>query len=129
MRVLICGAAGQVGYELLRLAPEGIEVQGFNSITLDITCAAAVTRVVQGCRPDLIINAAAYTAVDKAESAQQTAYAVNSKGVGNLAVLAEQLAIPLLHISTDYVFPGDADRPYREADITGPRSIYGASKL
>lgn len=129
MRVLISGVTGQVGRELLRSAPHGFKVQGFNSAALDIACLAEVSRVVEDSQPELIINAAAYTAVDKAESEQQHAYAVNSEGVANLAELANQLEIPMLHISTDYVFAGDTDRPYREGDPTGPNSVYGASKL
>ena len=129
MRVLITGARGQVGHELLRLAPEGFDVVGLGSGELDISDASAVRREIAHLRPQLIINAAAYTAVDKAEAEPERAYAVNRDGPVNLGRAAEQLGIPVLHISTDYVFAGDASTPYRESDPTGPTGVYGASKL
>ena len=129
MRVLITGASGQVGYELLNLAPAGFDVTGMSSAELDITDAAQVATTVDRLQPQLIINAAAYTAVDKAESDAERAWAVNRDGVAHLALAAERLGIPVLHISTDYVFAGDAQAPYRENDPTGPTGVYGASKL
>ncbi|WP_137817984.1 dTDP-4-dehydrorhamnose reductase [Pseudomonas sp. 2FG] len=129
MRVLITGARGQVGHELLRLAPEGFDTVGMGSTELDIADAAQVAAVVDEVQPQLIINAAAYTAVDKAESEQERSWAVNRDGVAHLAIAAERLGIALLHISTDYVFAGDAREPYRETDPTGPTGVYGASKL
>src|SRR5690606_10033178 len=129
MRVLITGARGQVGHELLRLAPEGVDAVGLGSVGLDIADSSAVVREIERLRPQLIINAAAYTAVDKAESEPERAYAVNRDGPENLGRAAEQLGIPMLHISTDYVFAGDATQPYREVDPVGPTGVYGASKL
>jgi dTDP-4-dehydrorhamnose reductase len=129
MRVLITGAHGQVGHELMRLVPAGFEAVGLGSTELDIADAAQVTAVVDRVQPQLIINAAAYTAVDKAESEPQRAYAVNLDGVANLAQAAQRSGIPLLHISTDYVFAGDATAPYGEQDSTAPTGVYGASKL
>ncbi|KPU52888.1 dTDP-4-dehydrorhamnose reductase [Pseudomonas fluorescens] len=129
MRVLITGAQGQVGHELMRLAPQGYEIVGMGSAELDISDAVRVALVVAELQPHLIINAAAYTAVDKAESELERAWAVNRDGVAHLAIAAERLGIPLLHISTDYVFTGDAREPYRECDPTGPTGVYGASKL
>lgn len=129
MRVLITAAHGQVGHELLRLAPEGFQAHGLGSTELDITSAEQVSRVIGEFQPQLIINAAAYTAVDKAESEPERAWAVNRDGVEHLALAAERLAIPLFHISTDYVFAGDTCEPYRESDPTGPSGVYGASKL
>jgi len=129
MRVLITGARGQVGHELLRLAPEGFLAHGLGSTALDIGNAAQVANVVADFRPQLIINAAAYTAVDKAESDAERAWAVNRDGVAYLALAAERLGIPVLHISTDYVFAGAAREPYRETDPVGPSGVYGASKL
>lgn len=129
MRVLITGARGQVGHELQRLAPEGFEVLGFGSDELDITDSIAVAALVKRLEPQLIINAAAYTAVDKAESDPERAFAVNRDGSANLGLAAESLDIPVLHISTDYVFAGDVTEPYRETDPTGPTGVYGASKL
>jgi dTDP-4-dehydrorhamnose reductase len=129
MRILVTGANGQVGHELLSLAPAGFEVLGFGSAELDITNAEQVGDSVERLQPQLIINAAAYTAVDKAESEPERAWAVNSAGVANLGVAAAKLGIPVFHISTDYVFAGDADTPYRETDPTAPTGVYGASKL
>lgn len=129
MRVLVCGARGQVGHELMRLAPEWVEPVGLGSAELDITDPQAVSAVVRDVRPELIINASAYTAVDRAESDVAGAYAVNRDGVGYLAAEAQRLGVPLFHISTDYVFSGDACEPYREDQLTGPTGVYGASKL
>lgn len=129
MKVLITGAAGQVGYELMRQAPAAFEVSGLDSSKLDITQQPLVESTVSEYAPDLIINAAAYTAVDKAETDSDRAWAVNRDGVNYLAVAAEERGIPLFHISTDYVFAGDADIAYRESDPTDPTGVYGASKL
>ena len=129
MRVLITGALGQVGYELLRLAPEDFDVVGLGSAKLDIADSSAVVREINRLQPQLIINAAAYTAVDKAESERERAYVVNCEGPANLGRAAERLGVPVLHISTDYVFAGDAATPYRESDATGPTGVYGGSKL
>lgn len=129
MRVLITGAHGQVGHELMRLAPAEFEALGMGSAELDIADAAQVADVVERVLPNLIINAAAYTAVDKAESEPERAYAVNRDGVAHLAAAAQRLAIPLLHLSTDYVFAGNASAPYSEQDATAPTGVYGASKL
>lgn len=129
MRVLITGAQGQLGHELMRLAPPGFNTVGMGSAELDISDAEHVAVAVAKLQPQLIINAAAYTAVDKAESDIERAWAVNRDGVAHLAVAAERLSIPVLHISTDYVFAGDAREPYRECDPTGPTGVYGASKL
>lgn len=129
MRVLIAGGHGQVGHELMRLVPVGFEAIGLGSAELDIADAAQVATVVERVQPQLIINAAAYTAVDRAESEPVRAYAVNRDGVAHLAVAAERLGVPLLHISTDYVFAGDATTPYDEQDATAPSGVYGASKL
>lgn len=129
MRVLVCGARGQVGHELMRLAPEWVEPVGLGSAELDITDPQAVSAIVRDVRPELIINASAYTAVDRAESDVAGAYAVNRDGVGYLAAEAQRLGIPLFHISTDYVFSGDASEPYREDQPTRPTGVYGASKL
>ncbi|WP_027896837.1 dTDP-4-dehydrorhamnose reductase [Zestomonas thermotolerans] len=129
MRVLITGARGQVGHELLRRAPSGFEVMGLGSSELDIGDAGSVESTLRQLRPRLIINAAAYTAVDKAESEPEQAYRVNRDGVANLARAAAEIGAPILHISTDYVFAGDAQQPYLETDPTAPSGVYGASKL
>lgn len=129
MRVLITGAHGQVGHELMRLVPEGFEAIGMGSAELDIADMAQVAAAVDRVQPQLIINAAAYTAVDKAESEPERAYAVNRDGVAHLASAAQARDIALLHLSTDYVFAGDATAPYGEQDATAPTGVYGASKL
>ena len=128
MRVLITGAQGQVGQELMRSAPLDWQVQGLGSSELDISEALQVMTVVQKFQPQLIINAAAYTAVDKAESDSVRAHAVNHLGAANLAQAAQALNCPLLHISTDYVFSGEHTQPYTEQDTPSPNSVYGASK-
>ena len=107
MRVLVTGARGQVGHELLQRVPDGFVVFGYGSQELDISDEAQIRTVFEAVKPELVINAAAYTAVDKAETDVELAYAVNSDGVGYLASASESLGIPLLHISTDYVFSGD----------------------
>lgn len=129
VKVLVTGAAGQVGRELVKLAPAGFEVLGCSSSQLDITDAAQIQQYMTDFQPELIINAAAYTAVDRAESEPEKAYAINEQGVTLLAQAAEAAQIPLLHISTDYVFNGSGTHPYRETDPTAPSSVYGLSKL
>lgn len=130
MRILVSGARGQVGHELLRRGSlRGFQVDGLSHSELDITDAPAVIQAVRNLQPDLIVNGAAYTQVDAAESNPETAYAVNRDGVANLARAAAERGVPVLHISTDYVFSGDSAQPYRESDATCPTGVYGASKL
>ncbi|WP_052365214.1 dTDP-4-dehydrorhamnose reductase [Halotalea alkalilenta] len=129
MKVLVTGAQGQVGKELIKAVPIGWSVIGLGSSQLDITQPAAVANAVAEFQPELIVNAAAYTAVDKAESDVDRAYEVNRDGPANLGKAAAVFGIPVLHISTDYVFNGTLDRPYREEDSVGPTGIYGESKL
>jgi dTDP-4-dehydrorhamnose reductase len=130
MRILVCGAGGQVGHELVDRADRyGLEALGMTRGQLDITDADQVASLVSQLRPGMIINAAAYTHVDNAETHSEQAYAVNRDGAGTLAEAARQAGIPLLHISTDYVFSGEARTPYREEDEVAPTGVYGASKL
>lgn len=129
MRVLVTGANGQVGRALGRCAPAGFDVVALDSAALDIANTDRINEVVEQWQPQLIINAAAFTAVDRAEEERDTAWAVNQIGVENLARAAGRVDAALFHISTDYVFPGDATTPYKEADTVGPMSVYGASKL
>ncbi|MEC9483032.1 MAG: dTDP-4-dehydrorhamnose reductase [Halomonas sp.] len=129
MQVLITGAQGQVGHELMRSIPEGFEVVGLGSNELDIADRNAVNEAFLRLDPDMVINAAAYTAVDKAEKEPEVAYAVNRDGVGYLGEVASQAGVPVLHISTDYVFSGKNSTPYTENDATSPTGVYGASKL
>lgn len=128
MRILITGALGQIGQELLYSAPNGWQVHGLNSSELDITDAKLVMATVQLLQPQLIINTAAYTAVDQAENDSQRADAVNHLGAENLAKAAQNLGCPLLHISTDYVFSGEHNQPYTEQDTATPCSVYAISK-
>ena len=128
MRVLITGARGQIGQELLRSAPKDWQVHGLSSSELDITDAQQVITTVQALQPQLIINTAAYTAVDQAENDSKRAYAVNHLGAENLAQAAQSLGCPLLHLSTDYVFSGKHTHPYTEQDAAAPCSVYGHSK-
>ena len=130
MRLLVTGAAGQVGVELAHQAAHAkIAVHAYTRDQLDITDKAGIESMITTCAPNLIINAAAYTDVDRAESESDLAFAVNADGAANLARSAAKRGIPIIHISTDYVFDGDKDQPYIETDATGPLSVYGASKL
>jgi dTDP-4-dehydrorhamnose reductase len=133
MKILVTGQVGQVAWELRRtLACLGEVVAlelGSTPLSLDLADADSIRHVVQTVKPGLIVNAAAYTAVDKAEQDQATAYAVNASALGFLADEAKKLGAGLIHYSTDYVFPGDASTPYLETDGTGPNSVYGSSKL
>jgi dTDP-4-dehydrorhamnose reductase len=132
MKVLITGAKGQVACELLQasLAEKfALEVVGFDRATLDITDYAQVNTILQREQPAVVINAAAYTAVDKAEQDIEQAYAINRDGPANLAKVCKALHIPLIHISTDYVFDGDKKTPYLETDVPNPTGVYGKSKL
>lgn len=124
------GKNGQVVMSLIeRGAEAGVEIIALGRPELDLADKVSVKTTLAAVQPDVIVSAAAYTAVDKAESEPETAFAVNAEGAGAVAEAAASLGIPVIHISTDYVFPGDKDGPYTEADATGPVSIYGKSKL
>ena len=138
--LLITGARGQLGSDLVaRATSAGLPVTGFGSTELDVTDADAVDRALAGFAHDakgddvsgtaVVINASAYTAVDAAETDVDAAYAVNESGPANLARSAARYGVGFIHVSTDYVFPGDGTRPYEVDDPTGPNSVYGASKL
>jgi dTDP-4-dehydrorhamnose reductase len=130
MTILVIGSDGQVGSELVRRGPAAdCAVVGLDRPVLDMTDGHAVQQAFARVRPALVINAAAYTAVDAAEAEPEEAFAVNRDGVANLAQCCAQQRIPLLHISTDYVFDGTQSSPYRETDVPHPLGIYGASKL
>jgi dTDP-4-dehydrorhamnose reductase len=126
--VLVFGAAGQVGFELCRRPATGLNVVGLGKEAGDITNPQAIAQAFTQYHPTVVINAAAYTAVDRAESEPEAAFAVNRDGAAFLAAACAAQNIPLLHISTDYVFPGDEVRPYDEDAATGPLSVYGESK-
>lgn len=131
MRVLVVGSNGQVGHDLLaraRMFP-ALTVTGMARPQLDVTDARSVTAAVEATQPQLVINAAAWTAVDRAESERDAAFAVNRDGVALLADACARRGIPLLHISTDYVFDGSGARAWIPADTPAPLGAYGASKL
>ena len=129
MKVLLTGAQGQVGGELCRLALEtNTTMIGLGHAELDIEDSGSVSAAIQSYQPDVVINAAAYTAVDRAEGEPNRALAVNREGAANLARVCRDGRIPLIHFSTDYVFDGSQRRPYRETDAPAPLNAYGASK-
>jgi dTDP-4-dehydrorhamnose reductase len=129
MKLLVLGAGGQVGHELTRLAwPADYRLAAFDRAEIDITRQESVTAAVDRERPDIVINAAAYTAVDRAESESEAAWAANCAGPGHLAAACNAVSIPLIHISTDYVFDGSKKGPYREDDPVNPLGVYGHSK-
>ena len=130
MKVLITGSNGQIGYCLVQqLHQQNIPFLALDRNKLDITVQPAVLQTVSDYCPDIIINAAAYTAVDKAESESELAFAINQNGAAYLAEAAQQVGAAMLHISTDYVFDGQAIQPYAETDTTAPQGVYGQSKL
>ena len=130
MKVLVTGSNGQVGYCLVQqLRQQNADFLALDRDQLDITQRQAIWQTVSDYRPDVIINAAAYTAVDKAESEAEQAFAINRDGAAYLAEAAQQIGAAMLHISTDYVFDGQATQPYTETDATAPQGVYGQSKL
>lgn len=130
MKVLVTGCNGQVGRCLVeKLAQKSITTLAVDRAQLDITDKASVISVVKKFQPDVIINAAAYTAVDKAESESDLSYLINRDGPRYLAQAAAEVGAAMLHISTDYVFSGDVLGEYKETDETDPQGVYGASKL
>lgn len=133
-RLLVLGSDGQVGWELCRtLAPVGqviaASLAGVHGPEVDLADADSVRRLFAMTGPDAVINAAAYTAVDRAESEPELAMAINGDALGLIGQLAAELAIPVVHYSTDFVFSGETDHPYREDDQADPLSVYGKSKL
>lgn len=128
-KFLITGANGQVGYCLTQQLQNKADISAVDRDKLDITDSDAVFHMVEAFRPDVIINAAAYTAVDRAESEQALSEAINVNGVQYLAEAAQKYDSVLLHISTDYVFSGEGEQPYRENGTTAPQGVYGKTKL
>lgn len=129
MKVLITGANGQLGLELQATCPADIALIAASRDTLDITSPEQIVAVLDQHQPDAIINAAAYTAVDKAESDMDHAYAINHRAAQMLAEQASLRGIYFIHVSTDFVFDGLQSTPYAPDSITNPQGIYGASKL
>ncbi|HLX79270.1 MAG TPA: dTDP-4-dehydrorhamnose reductase [Burkholderiales bacterium] len=129
MRILLTGRGGQVGSALERsLAPLG-EISAFDREGLDLSNSDAIGAAIKKVKPDVIVNAAAFTAVDRAEKEKDVAFAVNAGAVEKLAREAESLDALLIHFSTDYVFDGEKKIPYVETDLPNPLSVYGRSKL
>lgn len=128
MKVLITGARGQLGTALQRVAPNGAEVTAVDGNALDVADRAAVDAMFARIRPVLVMNAAAYTAVDRAEGEPALAEAVNATAVGHLAAATRAAGARLVHVSTDYVFDGRAGTPYTPASATAPLSVYGRTK-
>ncbi|MBN4079382.1 dTDP-4-dehydrorhamnose reductase [Beggiatoa alba] len=128
-RVLITGANGQVGWELQKTALAGIEVIAQDRNSMDIREQDQINKIIAELSPDIVINAAAYTAVDKAEREPELAFAVNAAGAGYLAKACHGQGVRLIHISTDFVFDGTQAKSYLPGDLPNPLSVYGASKL
>jgi dTDP-4-dehydrorhamnose reductase len=129
VRAVVTGAGGQLAKAWIAAAPPGWTVTGLGRAELDVGDEDAVDAVIGRLAPNLILNAAAYTAVDRAESEAALAYRTNRDGVGALARAARRLGARLIQVSTDFVFDGASNRPYRPEDPPGPLNVYGASKL
>src|SRR6202046_459850 len=129
MRIAVTGSKGQVATSLLERGRAKAEVVALGRPAFDLTDRGAVLAGLDAARPPVEIDAAAYTAGDKAETEEPAAVRVNGDGAGHVAEAAARLGVPLLHLSTDYVFDGALDRPYREDDPTAPAGAYGRSKL
>ena len=128
--VLIAGASGQVARALAGgLPPAGVRPVPLGRPQLDLTDPVSVRMAIDAVRPALVINAAAYTAVDQAESDEAAAFELNSRGAGVLAAEAGRLGVPIVHLSTDYVFDGQKPSPYQETDPVAPLGVYGRTKL
>lgn len=131
MRILVTGREGQVVQSLLEKVAQrpDLDVVALGRPELDLADPETIRKAVVGDKPDVVVSAAAYTAVDQAEDEPELALAVNAAGAAAVAEAAKACGAPVIHLSTDYVFAGDSDRPYVETDPTGPRSVYGSSKL
>ena len=130
MRIVVTGNIGQVVSSLLEIGPQyGVEIVVIGRPALDLADPATVATALEGARPNVVVNAAAYTAVDKAESEPDLAMAINGVGAGAVADVCVRLGAPLIHLSTDYVYDGTKPTAYVETDAVGPVSSYGRSKL
>lgn len=129
MRLVVTGINGQVARALRETPAPGFEIVSVYRPDFDLAAPDTIGAVLREAQPDVIVNTAAYTAVDKAESERDEAFAANARGAGAVAEAAAALGAPIIHLSTDYVFDGAKSSPYVETDPTGPVSVYGASKL
>lgn len=129
VRIAVTGTTGQVVSAILAAAPSDVEIIALGRPDIDLADPDSLRQPIVAVRPDVIVSAAAYTAVDKAESEPELAQAVNGVAPGVLAAIASDLGVPVIHLSTDYVFDGSKPGPYVEDDVTGPLGVYGATKL
>jgi len=129
LKLLVIGQDGQVARAMALAGSEQFAITCVGRPEIDVTDADSIRVAIERYQPDIVINPAAYTAVDKAESEADLAFAINWDGAGNVAAAAAAAGLPIIHISTDYVFRGDKAEPYTEEDQTGPTGVYGASKL
>ncbi|HEX6781969.1 MAG TPA: dTDP-4-dehydrorhamnose reductase [Solirubrobacterales bacterium] len=130
MKLLVTGAAGMLGRDVMLAAGNaGHDVIGYGRAELDVTDPAALARRLELAHPDVVVNCAAWTDVDGAETAEEAAFAINGKGAGNVAAAANEIEARVLHVSTDYVFDGAKGAPYVESDQPAPLSAYGRTKL
>lgn len=131
MRVMVTGRDGQVARALRERAAfhPGVEVIAVGRPDLDLEQPDSIAPAIRAAKPDVVVNAAAFTAVDLAESQRGRAFAINRDGAGAVAATAARCGAGLIHLSTDYVFSGDTEKPYEETDATGPACVYGQSKL
>jgi len=129
IKILVTGANGQLGQELVRITAPDTEIVGLSRNELDVTNLAKCRNAIRSYKPNAVIHCAAYTNVDQAESEPDEAYRINAYGTRNAVMAAEEIGAKFVYISTDYVFDGRADKPYREYDTPNPQSVYGKSKL
>ena len=129
MRIAVTGRAGQVVSSLIERAGMGVEIITLGRPELDLGDPASIAPAIAAARPDVVVSAAAYTAVDRAESEEKAAFAINAAGAGAVAAAARALGVPVIHLSTDYVFDGTKPEPYVESDHVAPLGVYGRSKL
>ncbi|WP_128291937.1 dTDP-4-dehydrorhamnose reductase [Afifella aestuarii] len=131
MRIVVTGKDGQVARALIAAGTrsDATEIIAVGRPELDLARPETIAPAIAAARPDVVVSAAAYTAVDQAEDEPDQAFLINEKGAGEVARAARELGVPIIHLSTDYVFSGDGAEPYDEAMATGPKGVYGASKL
>ena len=129
VKILVTGATGQLGFELARSIPENVDSKLVSRPELDLSKPDTIKAVITSFMPAIVINAAAYTAVDKAETDREAAFAANEQGVAVLAKSCSEIGAKLVHVSTDFVFDGSANTPYQEQSNTAPLGVYGESKL
>lgn len=129
MKILVTGSRGMLAQDLIPVLKTEHEVAPFSKVEMDITHKEIVFGKIKANKPDLVVNCAAYTDVDKAEEERDKAFQINALGVQNLALICAEMQIPLCHISTDYVFDGKKNRPYTPFDNENPLNFYGESKL